>query len=127
MKLQEVVKQYSSNESFVEAVDKEITNLIESKPDFKYNTIDRHVGCAYNGPATIGVLREPAGPLCKGCIFGQALQNLGWSDEVELFSGSPISQLFSDNDVRDFEPPDYWQSIQNRQDAGDTWGSLRRF
>lgn len=102
----------------VKQIDAELRKLMKEKPDFVYSP--KGSGrCFYNqGPAG-----EP--DRCDGCIFGQALQNLG----------VPKSQLTSDACIRDFaidfltegEAPKYWEQVQIHQDEGMPWGELVQF
>ena len=117
MKLDEIVKKYPTPDDFTKAVEEQLLLLAKEHPDFKYNTSGYTVTCRYDGPATIG--GEIVGPECKGCIFGQALQNLGWDDKAEMRSGATIDGLvyWLDNQQQLMK----WRSIQNEQDTGKTW------
>jgi hypothetical protein len=104
-------------ENFVKAVNNELRKLADENPQFVYNP--NGVGrCQYNGPAR-DVSDAMVGPDCKGCIFGQALQRLGWDDSEEMGVFQPINELIP-------ECPSYWNGIQQDQDRGKTWeGSIQ--
>lgn len=122
MKLNEIVEKYPTPDDFIKAVEEQLLLLAKEQPDFRYSTSEELVTCRYNGPATLTDLqgnKSLAGPDCKGCIFGQALQNLGWDDAGELRSGATVDYLLdhlvlSSNLLM-------WRSIQNEQDRGKTW------
>lgn len=120
MKLKEVVQKFETEELFISAVNEQLKKLMEENPKFIYNDgID--IGyCFYNQ----GTISNP--DKCKGCIFGQALQNLGWSDSDELDFIGNINCLFI---KYSYFPtiPRYWEKIQVMQDTGSNWGSLLEY
>lgn len=68
---------YKSFEKFAEAVTfrqvcEEVVRLADESPDYVYPSVGGG-GCYYSYGDT---------PDCKGCIFGQAFQNLGLDKEV---------------------------------------------
>lgn len=102
----------------VDQVNTELRRLITENPDFVYTPKPKLGGCNYlTGPSY-----EPN--RCNGCIFGQALQNLG-VPKSDLKINRTITSLwvywFS------YEPPEFWRKIQCRQDAGHPWGNLLEF
>lgn len=123
MKLNEIIDKYSTPDDFIKAVEEQLLLLAKEQPDFRYNTTGLTVNCRYNAGAVILNFNsdelKPAGPDCKGCIFGQALQNLGWDDARELSTSSTIDFLLpvSVNPHRTL----MWRSIQSEQDRGKTW------
>lgn len=117
MKLREIFENYSSDGEFVKAVEQELLKLMEEKGDFVYG--DGKSICSYNkGPAN-----DP--DKCSGCIFGQALQNLGWDDKEELDMDGYIDEV-CDN-LLDYDVPEYWVEIQKEQDTGSSWGELKHY
>ena len=111
-------------DQFFSVVEDELRRLAKENPDFVYNPTRVSCGCHYNGPATItndnGKTFVQVGPDCKGCIFGQALQNLGWDDKEELEFGESIYDLIPDCST-------YWDLIQYYQDTGKTWAEAVSF
>ena len=131
MKLSEVVAKFDSELEFVKQLAAEVVKLGEENPDFIYNTSERLAGCHYNGPATIktGTSSTPiqAGPDCSGCIFGQALQNMGWDDQSEMNCGENIAEIFSGRivDVLTSRTREWiisFKETQIDQDNGLSWG-----
>lgn len=119
MKLLEVYNKFDSSQAFINAINTELRNLMESNPDFVYNEIATSI-CFYNkGPKS-----NPN--KCNGCIFGQVLQNLGWSDYQELEYQGDIINLFKKY-VNKFSIPFYWRDIQYNQDSGLKWGELKKY
>lgn len=104
----------------------EVKNLAKSNPNFRYvypEHVDEMCKCSYNGPAIKPGSNEIVGPECEGCIFGQALQNLGWSNPVELTSIWQISTLIDDTDW--IHPlTSTFSKLQQRQDGGNRWGDV---
>ena len=96
----------------VEQVETELRRLAAAQPDFVYNDTGRTVKCSY----IHGIIE---GPENKGCIFGQALQNLGVPAE-ELREPDPIRPLW--NDLNSEKCPLSWGSVQSEQDHGASWG-----
>ena len=125
MNLKEVVAKFDSELEFVKQLAVEVVKLGDENPDFIYNTSGRISGCHYNGPATLktGNSSTPiqAGPDCSGCIFGQALQNMGWDHDYEMKSTKTISGLIYDFGKTSFDF-DYLNRVQMRQDEGQSWG-----
>ena len=135
MKLKEVIEKFSTEKEFIDAVEVELLKLIKDNPDFRYQeiektkdwTLDQFLnteeyisapGCRYNsGPS------DYPGK-CTGCIFGQALQNLGWSDNVELNRILTIEDLF--DIYAQFKVPSSWKTVQELQDNGCPWGLLNK-
>ncbi len=131
MKLSEIVAKFDSELEFVKQLAVEVVKLGTENPDFQYNTSERLAACHYNGPATIktGTSSTPiqAGPDCKGCIFGQALQNMGWDDEGEMNSGHSISEILCTEyvDVLTSQTHKWivsFKDTQIDQDNGASWG-----
>ena len=127
MKLQEIVNKFASNRDFLLAVKAEVVKLGKERPDFQYNPFKMIVSCSYKGSCYCvdeKLDEELKGPDCKGCIFGEALQNMGWSDPTEMSSVNQIQYLFektcgihpSETVAMDFD------SVQSAQDNGKTWG-----
>lgn len=135
MNLKELFLTYDNQDEFVAAVNRELKKLIEENPNFCY--VDKEVVnnrnsssfvvCKYNGPAidheTGNVIGNPA----DGCIFGQALQKLGWSDKQELLSQRSINNLISEYVCENFTYISTWPCIQAGQDNGNNWGSLIKY
>lgn len=126
MNLDQVFKSYSSESDFIAAVNAELIKLCEENPEFVYAETSESV-CSYCGPATCFDLKQ-IGPDCNGCIFGQALQKLGWDDKDELTFVGSIATLLNDL-VTSYivSTPSYWLEIQGRQDSGTKWGYLRKY
>lgn len=120
MKLKEVVQKFETTELFIIAVNKQLKKLMEENPKFIYNDSIGLAYCFYNR----GPNNNP--DKCKGCIFGQALQNLGWSDSDELCFIGNINRLFIEYSYFPIIPR-YWQKIQVMQDACSNWGSLLEY
>ena len=91
MKLSEIVKSFNFQREFAQQLIQEVLNLAKKYPNFIYNPT-RKGYCVYNGPAK-DIDEKIVGPECKGCIFGQALQNMGWNDLDEMKSPSSIEGL----------------------------------
>ncbi len=125
MKLSEVIAKYSSQNEFLDALKSEVIKLGTENPDFIYNPGNLGI-CSYNGPAyRIEVdwsntpIKKTVGPECKGCIFGQALQNMGWDDEEEMVGS--ISTILLNHGFH-YTKLNVFQEIQNDQDRGHSWG-----
>jgi len=124
MKINEIVNKYTTPDDFIKAVEEQLLLLAKEQPDFRYSTSDEPATCRYNGPATITDLlgnKSLAGLDCKGCIFGQALQKLGWDDTRELSCASAIDHLIRLEDNESSKRLLMWRSIQSEQDRGKTW------
>ena len=122
MKLKEIVAKYPTEQDFIKAVEEQLLLLAKEQPSFRYNTSGELASCRYNGPATkrndyTEIVQ--VGPDCKGCLFGQALQNLGWDDATELRSGSTIDRQLEF--VSDKSRLNLWRQIQGKQDTGCSW------
>lgn len=123
MKLAEILEGFDNDQdTFIKAVDAELLKLMDENPDFVYPNSNTGPGrtCFYD--------RGPSGDAekCAGCIFGQALQRLGWSNKAEMQEGKSIVAM-SVNYCPGVCAPMYWPRIQGLQDGGDAWGTLRRF
>ncbi len=128
MKLSEVIAKYSSQDEFISVLKSEVIKLGTENSDFIYNP--GFIGsCSYSGPAyrfefddeLCDYVQIVVGPECKGCIFGQAMQNMGWDNEEEMpYFGSISTVLlnhgFHDKEIRVF------QEVQSNQDSGASWG-----
>lgn len=126
MKLKEIVAKYPTEQDFIKAVEEQLLLLAKKQPDFKYNTSGELATCRYNGPATATATKlndyneiVQVGPDCKGCLFGQALQNLGWDDASELTSSMTIDIVLGF--ISDKSRLNLWRQIQGNQDTGKTW------
>lgn len=136
MKLKEIRDQFPSGDAFLKAVHKEVIKLAAEQPTYRY-CYTGNMACKYNGPAAPlhyldHVNPRPDETTCdinaKGCIFGVALQRMGWADTEELNTLALIKdlmmELLDDNFVYEEHriQLDALQRIQNKQDAGMTWG-----
>lgn len=127
MRLKEIVAKYPTEQDFIKAVEEQLLLLAKEQPSFRYNTSGELATCRYNGPATkrydynemVDALIVQVGPDCKGCLFGQALQNLGWDDAIELTSGMTIDIVLGF--ISDKSRLNLWRQIQGSQDGGKTW------
>jgi hypothetical protein len=131
MNLKEIIAKFNSELEFVKQVAVEVVKLGTENPDFQYNTSERLASCHYNGPATLktslSVTPIQAGPDCKGCIFGQALQNMGWDDENEMNCGHNISEILCTEYADILTPRTHkwivsFRDTQVDQDNGASWG-----
>lgn len=113
MKLKDIVNQ--DPQSFGFRVNQELRKLATENPQFSYNP-NGHGSCGYNS--------DCKGSPGLGCIFGRALQALGWSDPDELNSPDSISNLFDHCGLPDFRCHENWATIQYKQDQGILWGNL---
>jgi hypothetical protein len=133
MKLAQVIAKYPDRAAFIKAVNEQLVKLMDENPDFKYTDKSLFVKgievatCKYNGPPTTGL--KTVGPPSKGCIFGQVLQNMGWSDNNEMSIMLGINSLLQFEDAFGASWVDIgsWRSIQAEQDRGESWGSLKRY
>ena len=122
MNLKEIVAKYPTEQDFIKAVEEQLLLLAKEQPSFRYNTSGELATCRYNGPA---IKRNDyneivqVGPDCKGCLFGQALQNLGWDDATELKRGATIDRQLEF--ISDKSRLSLWRQIQGSQDGGKTW------
>ena len=119
MQLKELVAKHPTDFRLV--VETELRRLAAASPEFVY-CIDASASCKYNGPPVPHGGGPSLSVASKGCIFGQALQNLGWDDATELTLSSSSDYLF-ESIARDFTVPQNWTAVQNRQDLGDTWSA----
>lgn len=113
MKLQEIV----DKGDFINNVERELNKLKQENPDFVYQPPLSPTGkqgyCSY-----------------KDCIFGQALQKLGWSDEEEIGVIMDIHELirtftnFMYDEESGYTCPTSWCEMQHKQDLGTPWGRL---
>lgn len=117
MNLRELVTKHGEN--FKSVVETELRRLATELPDFIYCT-DGLGECLYNGPPAEIAGEVRSNPPSKGCIFGQALQALGWDDVVEMAYGGSVSELFM-NYASNFIPPFDWRRVQTAQDNGNSW------
>lgn len=117
MKLSDLANQHG--DQFIPVVEAELRRLATERPDFVYKNENVSGTCRYNGPAVDG--DKVVGNECTGCIFGQALQNLGWDDPTELSRIIGIIQLIGDK--TGISSPDRWQRVQASQDCGATWSN----
>ena len=115
MKLSQLVAQ----EDFIQRMDEELLKLMEF--DFQYTEV-KYAGCSYTGPAMLDYCQ--VGPDCKGCIFGTALQNLGWDPSEKIPEGAYIKGLI---DWAGGAAPGRWTNIQNAQDKGANWKDLKGY
>ena len=126
MKLAEIIEKLGKA-GFVTEVENQLRKLAAELPDFRYAPLraaeDTGAGsvCSYNGPArTLDGVQ--VGPDCNGCIFGQALQLMGWSDAAEMASKVSIAQLC--RLVASIDAPDRGRTVQAGQDGGKQWGEV---
>ena len=135
MKLSEVIAKYSSEDEFLDALKTEVIKLGTENPDFVYNPGNLGL-CSYNGPAyriedawSNNPIKKTVGPECKGCLFGQALQNMGWDVEHELNYGGEIHSLLESisPEFADSISINSLQHVQTRQDNGTAWKEATRF
>ena len=103
----------------LEQVKAEVIKLGQEQPDFIYNPaydpLEFSISCFYTEGAKDG-------PECNGCIFGQALQNLGVPLE-KLETTQTIEFLLSDLGIAvTTEESHHLRKVQEQQDTGKTWG-----
>lgn len=122
MQLRDIAEKHG--DQFVAAVETELRKLAAEQPDFKYRTAPtdqfNESTCSYNGRC-IDDEGRPIGPECSGCIFGQALQRLGWDDKVELAIMDDIVKLMSEVAGVHLFRLGNWSRVQTTQDNGYTW------
>ena len=129
MNLQEIKNNYNSTTEFFQTILDECVKLAQENPDFVYNPRKTSGGCLYNSPCVYCVGEEGGdqeyGPDCSGCIIGQALQRMGWSDEKELSSVELVDGLLKHfiDTVESTQILDRLLIIQMAQDGGDSWAS----
>jgi len=128
MKLLEVKNKFESEKLFLDKMIDKVVKLGEENPDFVYTYVSS-ANCSYNGPAEDDD-GEICGPEINGCIFGQALKSMGWSDQDELETGTDIvSLLFNDDRTLLSHPCRSTDSFKRKlrktqrdQDTGNRWG-----
>lgn len=122
MKLSEILAKFNDATAFIKAVDEQLLKLIYGNLDFIYNPDGRGF-CSYNTGA------PESNSDCTGCIFGQALQALGWSHIGELNSPETVAGLLNPEMTAAYGEgcvvPECWIKIQYSQDSGKSWGYLR--
>jgi hypothetical protein len=104
---------------FIPAVEAQVLLLGHEQPDYVYKNAGTAGTCKYNGPA-VNHMGKTVGNPSKGCIIGQALQRLGWTDEVEMNKMCAISSLFLQLGIP--ERSLFLSLVQNAQDVGVPWG-----
>jgi hypothetical protein len=117
MKLKEI-RDYYGNE-FLQAVYDEIVRLAKENPTFTYAPKEvpyEYRACFYNRGSKVG-------PSCEGCLVGQALQRLGWSDKIELDFFGDVQNLFASY-LGPLTGPIMVKisNAQSMQDYGKPWG-----
>ena len=120
MKLKEISDYYGSE--FVPALYDEIIRLAKERPLFIY-FVDKNIGlpdkaCFYNRGMKHG-------PVCDGCLIGQALQRLGWDDQTEMDFYGPVDELFLKYVGNGIVTQPLFckiQRAQELQDSGKPWG-----
>lgn len=121
MKLKELVDSYPNKRTFISAVKSELVKLAEENKEFTYHNpknymLNKDEICNYNkGP-------DSSPRRCNGCIFGQALKNLGWTDRGERSITCSIKELFSG--LTELKVPKYWSKIQEMNDNNKPWGEF---
>jgi hypothetical protein len=128
MKLAELHQKYDSTTSFLLALKDEVVKLAKENPTFKYTT-ELYAGCSYNKRAT--KKGNFVGPDCKGCIFGQALQNMGWTNDEEMNSSATINVLLpryiKGVDFSKFDIILEFKEIQFQQDNTASWSEAIKY
>ena len=117
MNLKEIVSEYKNHKDFIQALKDKLIEIGTREPDFVYNPFRTKVGCCYNGPCK---MNGRFGPDCKGCIFGTALQEMGWDSEEEMRSGKWIVSLLYY--YANISLPRDFGEAQDLQDIGKSWG-----
>lgn len=117
MNLKQLVEHYGGCDKFIVETEKRLRQLAQEKPDFIYQPIrnGEHKICYYDRGASNG-------PKCSACLFGQALQQMGWNDTAEMSVIMPIRQLLYD--LAQTSVPMSWSSMQRAQDRGNTWANV---
>lgn len=102
-----------------ELLDEELKRIISNNMDFVYERPDHGGQCKYTD-----------GGNCTGCIFGQALTNLGvlredlefWDNISFMSFTSGITYVLGQlTEINSLEP---YAEIQSKQDGGRKWGDL---
>jgi hypothetical protein len=143
MNLKQIVNKFESHQDFLIELKKQVLKLASENPNFVYNpnyeqnkALKIRTKCKYNGPVVSvdkeNKIQEVVGPDCKGCIFGQALQNMGWTDSQQMnvtyniktilrnFAG--VFQLEFVDDQIDVLLSSF-RETQNLQDSGNSWSN----
>jgi len=127
MKLSEVIAKYSSEDEFISALKTEVIKLGTENPDFIYNPGFKGTYCSYTGPSydenwsdESGWVKTSIGPECKGCIFGQAMQNMGWNSSDEKLAG-PITYVLKCQGI-EVSKVQMLLEVKKNQDSGASWG-----
>lgn len=131
VKLQNIFNTFESYEEFLNVLKTEVIKLSNENPDFIYNPTNEVVSCRYNQPAEIYDNKEKkfiqVGPNCNGCIIGQALQRMGWSDEEEIQCIFRLNLLLKYISVpipdKLFKLVTSIIDVQKKQDSGYSWGN----
>lgn len=93
----------------------EVLRLARENPDYVYPSGGGT--CRYSSSGLVNGV--PVDPDCKGCIFGQAFQNLGWELPGEgTYVGYSVGDEFS------MEEKAFCNDLQAKQDSGTKWGDL---
>jgi hypothetical protein len=129
MRLKQLIAKYNDVDLFLANLLIEVQSIAEKNPEFVYSN-HMSAKCNYNGPAT-GDDDEVVGPECSGCLIGQGLQALGWSDAEELFYFGDFINLMNDIGELEFDCSASNEDslsvkiyrIQVMQDAGHSWGA----
>ena len=98
-------------------IEAEVLRLADAYPDTIYDAPEESL---WNTPKC-SYIHGKAGP-SEGCIFGQALQNLGVPQFVLKYHDGTIGPIDSLCKALNLPYRDYWGSIQSKQDCGKTWG-----
>lgn len=142
MNLKQIVDKFESHQKFLIELKKQVLKLANENPNFVYNpnyeqnkASKIRTKCKYNGPVVSvnekNEIQEVVGPDCKGCIFGQALQNMGWTNEIQMnsvynirvilrnFAGVFQSEFNDQNDILLYS----FRETQDLQDSGNSWSN----
>jgi hypothetical protein len=123
MKLIDICNKFNSKLEFLEALKQEVIKLGTSNPDFVYNP-NREGFCTYYGPAK-NKIGSIVGPKCNGCIFGQALQNMGCNNYDELGMSLRIdtylNTLILNYEIKYQDLLEKFRRTQACQDLGGSW------
>lgn len=126
MQLKEVIAKYNDVDLFLANLLIEVQSIAEKNPEFVYTKEWSSAKCNYNGPAT-DENGEVVGPDCLGCLIGQGLQALGWSDAEELSYFGDFINLMEEVGGIAFDSSHEERlhvrikAIQQRQDIGRSW------
>jgi len=112
MKLKEVYECFKTDQEFIGAVNSALKEIAEKNPEFVYKPkTSKMDGCHYDR-------KSVDGPECSGCLFGQAFQMLGWSDQFEKESDYSIIELCGYCKVPSQKN---WTNVQLTQDTGNSF------